>query len=270
MGKEDRRHKRTDDRMVRRNADDIEYVDARPSRHSRVTREETSRDESGVQSDNLRITVENLIAVIRNLDGCVLDKDSVADTIRGLYNCFIFDPNQTIPIPRLPGDSMADLMWPHGAKIDTRKRDSTAVDQGDRRVLRDVTGDELRNVARSVVSSSHGGDVGSAYKGYVIREPPETVPLVSPQSQRHAFQEETNYPVGRHNPFDYREHGPGSIQSPVGTYTHQRGNVPRFSVLENLREVRREDETPDPPISGPRRRVVVRPKAAMVSNQQTD
>lgn len=223
-----------------------------------------------ISQDDLKITTENIISIIRTIDGNILTKDSVIETIKGLYEWFTFDPNRPIPVPRTPGSRVTNMMWPQGAVINTRAKNDAIIDKDDKRHLKELDDVDLRIVAKSVVSSSHGTDMSFVHRGRIHRNYG-----VRYEDDGYMLPDDDDYdePVLR-GPRDFRS-SDNRVREEPGNIRNWRNDVPvtvqdmvdkaaRLSIL-GMPPIQKVAETPDNSVRiDNTQRVVRRPKVATV------
>lgn len=71
-------------------------------------------------SADLRVTFENVICSVSAYQEDLLDKETVIKCLKSLYDWMVFDSDMQLWLPVPPGPNQAK-MWPHGARVNTRK-----------------------------------------------------------------------------------------------------------------------------------------------------
>lgn len=148
------------------------YGEASRKEHGDDRRERRSNSgRSNISSTELRVTFENLLHSTSKCDDDVLDKNSVMSCVVDIYNWMVFDRDMQITLPMAPG-STESKMWPHGAKVDTRKRSESNIDVGSSKMLKQVDPSHVVCIASSVVSSNMDDQKSVKSRGEVLVSTP--------------------------------------------------------------------------------------------------
>lgn len=151
---------------------------SRKSSHSNGDpRGDRASDRKAISSTELRVTFENVIHSVSMYPGDTLDKSSVIKCLRSMYDWMVFDSDMQLDMPAIPGSSQTK-MWPHGAKVDTRRRPDATVGEESSRRLKEVEKGFMVHVASSVVSSSPEDRGPVNQRGEVMVTAPEGATLV--------------------------------------------------------------------------------------------
>jgi hypothetical protein len=160
-----------------------------PSRKSSHHRRESDTDRATkrktISSTDMRLTFENIICAVSAYPEVMLDKDSVVNCLKSVYDWMVFDSDMQLNLPIVPGSAQLK-MWPHGAKVNTRRQSDVVVGENSPRKLKDIDEKCMVNIASSVVSSNLEDQRSVKSKGEVITVAPKgTLQYQSPQAVRY-------------------------------------------------------------------------------------
>jgi len=149
-----------------------------------------------MSSTDMRVTFENLIHSISAYSEDELDKDSVVKCLRSMYDWIVFDADMQLDLPIVPGSGQMK-MWPHGAKVDTRRGADVTPGEKSSRKLQEVDEKCIINVANSVVSSNLEDHRSVKSKGEVMVAAPKGALQTSQQHfNRHPSSVGFEHPTG--------------------------------------------------------------------------
>jgi len=232
-----------------------------------------------VSSDDLHITFENMISSISACRGESLDKQSVVQSIRSLYEWITFDRNCQLSLPVVPGSNTSSKMWPHGAVVDTRKQHPSKREEKGHMQLKELDEHAAIHVANSVVSSTfddersvksrgevimypstgqilnHGGRTNEDYSAQRHQEHVSVPP--TPSYAAAGYHMYTGHPAQEIPPLNYAPyHTTNRIVPEVAPRTMPTGPAgPRYSIMGGVPPPARVQETPDIPHAEPRTKV---------------
>jgi hypothetical protein len=234
-----------------------------------------------VRLEDLQATFENLVSVISAGEEASFSKETVKEMVESIYEWMVFDSNAQIVIPSTPEATTTRKMWPHGSRIDTRKKkDPSSMEPSSRR-LKSVDKDCAQTVASSVVSSTRGEEGTEMKTGSVTySEPVHPRPRPLNHSRRLALQQydrapsfpaypaypayDPGYERALHGLQDAVQHTVPQMIPQVPLDSHRSGAgqsraVPRYSIVGGAVEPpERVEETPQPVHSEAVRKRVVK------------
>jgi len=210
---------------------------------------------------DLQATFENVVSVMQLEQGDSFTKSSVIDMVKSIYNWMVFDPDMQIVLPVTSNSSARRRMWPHGSKIDTRKRKDSSIIDNDPRRLRDVEDDCTSVVASSVISSSPDETTTVMPVGSILD--PRAMYRVSSVMESPQMYHQSMYPqpLNYQQPASYQQHQAGQYYqpnvievSPQATYVSAQqqerpaaGKI-RYSMTGVVQPPERVQETPQPQV----------------------
>ena len=215
-----------------------------------------------VKPENLQATFENLVSVISSDEGASFSKTTVQKMIESIYEWMVFDDGSQIVLPSSPGANTTRRMWPHGSKVDTRRKRDRSTAQSSPMRLKEVGKDHVHTVASSVVSSVLEGEGARVKKGSVtyIDQPhpgPSSHGGYGGGSQQGQPYQSSPYPVQNieyaYPPLDHTRHPPQMVPLASSYFTEgepkrsqrQERVVPRYSIIGGpVAPPERVEETP--------------------------
>lgn len=137
-----------------------------PKGHSRDASKDEQRQERKRQHEerqaavrnNIKITYENMISHISRIPSEALDRDSVVNLVKDVYDWSTHDLNSPIRMPSEYGSSRVSRMLPHGATVDSRGTASSRKNRKDGMDLKALDDEAASVVSGSIVSSDHGNE----------------------------------------------------------------------------------------------------------------
>ncbi len=228
-----------------------------------------------VRPEDLQATFENLMCVIKEKGDVVFSGATVRNMLESVYEWMVFDKNLQIIIPSEPGSSTVQKMWPHGSRIDTRRKKDRSIVESSSRRLKEVEGDYASTVASSVISSTLEEDGMKIRKGSIMYpERMSSTPMAYSQPIQYQ-QQEYSRPIPMHPaPYPGREYDSFSTGPPMHRATAQTfapvpppaRNTSRYSMVGGVVEPpQRVQETPQLEPAQPSRRKVRKPKVGASS-----
>ena len=188
-----------------------------------------------ISTYDLRVTFENMVHYTTGCRGNALDKRSVVECMRSVYDWVVTGSDAQLELPVAAGDKSVARMWPQGAVVDTRRKASSDANESSPTKLRDLDEEAVVNVARSVVSSAMDEEKPLKFGGKVFTDSPNDGGLYNSKVQ--------------YSPSSLRDRvGAGQPRAVPESVRHMptatRRVVPRYSVLEATAPTRA-NETPD-------------------------
>lgn len=124
-------------------------------RHERKRQEEARQT---AVKNNIRITYENMISHISRMPDEAMDRDSVVNFVKDLYDWSTYDLNSPIRMPSGYGSTKVSKMLPHGATVDSRGTASSRKNRRDGMELKALDDEAASVVSGSIVSSDHANE----------------------------------------------------------------------------------------------------------------
>jgi hypothetical protein len=193
-----------------------------------------------VKPENLQATFENLVSVISSSEELSFSRVTVQKMVESIYVWMVFDDNNQIFLPSSLEADMTRKMWPHGSKVDTRKKKDSSDAKPSPRRLREVDEDHAQTVASSVVSSALDEDCLRARKGsvtYIDQLRPEPLAYYAHPQQEQAYVPLFHQGSGHPQAAAYRAPQATPQAVPLTSQEDPRRNarservVPRYSII---------------------------------------
>lgn len=118
---------------------------------SKPTAKQLTEDEL----ENIAVTFENIIAHVNGVGHDTVTATSVRSMMEDIYRWLLYDADMQLTIPTVDGDTSVKKMWPQGAKVNTRRKESNKKDANERALDTNSNAD-VASVVSSTVPSNAG------------------------------------------------------------------------------------------------------------------
>lgn len=153
-------------------------------------RQERKKQEEARQiavKNNIKITYENMISHISRIPNDALDRDSVVNLIKDVYDWSTHDLNSPIRMPSEYGSTRVSKLLPHGATVDSRGSTSSRKNRKDGMDLKALDDEAASVVSGSIVSSDHGNEKQYVPIGRVMTDTSSYAPsTIAPRQRMYA------------------------------------------------------------------------------------